>query len=119
MPWPDSALWISVKRKWWSCGSSAGSRWRKSPRCWRYPGPRSSGNGASPGPGSTTRSKADKRRMGDACWERLNEIFHAALELPLDQRAGFLDYACSHDPGLRAEVERLMVAHERAEPLHG
>jgi eukaryotic-like serine/threonine-protein kinase len=52
--------------------------------------------------------------MSDARWERLNEVFHAAVELAPEQRAGFLDYACSHDPGLRAEVERLVAAHERA-----
>jgi serine/threonine protein kinase/tetratricopeptide (TPR) repeat protein len=50
-------------------------------------------------------------------WERLNQVFHAAVELAPEQRAGFLDYACSHDPGLRAEVERLVAAHERAGPF--
>jgi len=47
-------------------------------------------------------------------WERLNEIFHAAVALPPGERAGFLDKACADDAGLRAEVEWLISAHERA-----
>ncbi len=47
-------------------------------------------------------------------WERLNEIFHAAVALPPGERAGLLDHACPDDPDLRAEVERLISAHERA-----
>jgi serine/threonine protein kinase/tetratricopeptide (TPR) repeat protein len=52
--------------------------------------------------------------MNGARWERMNEVFHAAIELTPEQRAGFLNHACSDDPGLRAEVERLVAAHERA-----
>jgi serine/threonine protein kinase/tetratricopeptide (TPR) repeat protein len=47
-------------------------------------------------------------------WERLNEIFHAALARPAGERSGFLDTACPEDPGLRAEVEQMISAHERA-----
>jgi serine/threonine protein kinase/tetratricopeptide (TPR) repeat protein len=47
-------------------------------------------------------------------WERLNEIFHAALALPPEARAGFLDNACPGDSALRAEVEWLISAHEQA-----
>jgi serine/threonine protein kinase/tetratricopeptide (TPR) repeat protein len=52
--------------------------------------------------------------MNSERWNRLNEVFHTAVELAPEQRAGFLDHACSQDPGLRAEVERLVAAHDRA-----
>jgi len=47
-------------------------------------------------------------------WERLNQIFHAALALPAGERTSFLDTACPEDPALRAEVRELIAAHERA-----
>jgi serine/threonine protein kinase/tetratricopeptide (TPR) repeat protein len=47
-------------------------------------------------------------------WERLNEIFHAALALDAADRAALLDSACAGDQPLRTEVERLIAAHERA-----
>jgi eukaryotic-like serine/threonine-protein kinase len=59
-------------------------------------------------------SKAEPAPMTDPRWERLNEVFHAAVELAPEQRVGFLDYVCSQDADLRAEVERLIAAHERA-----
>ena len=45
-------------------------------------------------------------------WQRLQDLFHRALESP--ERAAFLDRECTNDPALRAEVERLLDAHERA-----
>ena len=50
-------------------------------------------------------------------WTRLTELFHAALERGGEERARFLDDACADDPSLRAEVERLIAAHERAGPF--
>src|SRR5262249_7178044 len=47
-------------------------------------------------------------------WERLNQIFHAAVALDARDRTRFLDRACAEDAGLRAEVEQLISAHERA-----
>jgi serine/threonine protein kinase/tetratricopeptide (TPR) repeat protein len=47
-------------------------------------------------------------------WERLNQIFHAALALPAGERASYLDSACADDPDLRIEVLELITAHERA-----
>ena len=47
-------------------------------------------------------------------WQRLEALFHAALPLPPDARALLLDRECREDPALRAEVERLLAAHERA-----
>jgi serine/threonine protein kinase/tetratricopeptide (TPR) repeat protein len=44
-------------------------------------------------------------------------IFAAALELPLADRAAFLDRACACDIALRAEVESLLRAHNRTGDL--
>ncbi len=42
---------------------------------------------------------------------RVREVFCAALELPTEQRPGFLADACGGDADLRAEVDRLLVAN--------
>src|SRR5688572_8913861 len=44
--------------------------------------------------------------------ERLDRIFHSALELPAERRAAFLDQACANDSSLRSEVESLISSHE-------
>jgi eukaryotic-like serine/threonine-protein kinase len=44
-------------------------------------------------------------------WREIESLFVAALELTAEERSGFLDTACSSDPGLRREVESLL-AHE-------
>jgi hypothetical protein len=41
-------------------------------------------------------------------------ILNAALELPAEQRAAYLDQACAGDSGLRQQVEALLKAHEEA-----
>ncbi|HZL88898.1 MAG TPA: protein kinase [Pirellulaceae bacterium] len=40
-------------------------------------------------------------------------IFKAAIHLPAEQRAAFLDRACGDNSELRSEVESLLVAHEQ------
>jgi predicted ATPase/serine/threonine protein kinase len=47
-------------------------------------------------------------------YERVGQLFHAALELPPGGRAAFLHAACASDEGLRREVESLLAAHEQA-----
>jgi serine/threonine protein kinase/Tol biopolymer transport system component len=47
-------------------------------------------------------------------WQQIDLIFEAALALPANERAAFLDEACAGDTKLRAEVESL-IAHEKAE----
>lgn len=42
-------------------------------------------------------------------WNRLEELFHAALELDPAQRATFLHEACGDDVGLREEIESLLA----------
>jgi WD40 repeat protein/serine/threonine protein kinase len=45
------------------------------------------------------------------------EIFVAALETPREERISFLDRACGQNAALRAEVEALLLAHERPDSL--
>jgi eukaryotic-like serine/threonine-protein kinase len=40
---------------------------------------------------------------------------NAALELPADARAAYLDKACAGDIALRQQVEALLQAHEQAQ----
>ena len=47
-------------------------------------------------------------------YEKVGQLFHAALELPREGRSTFLNEACGADDRLRQEVESLLVAHERA-----
>jgi serine/threonine protein kinase len=42
----------------------------------------------------------------------IDEIFDKALDLRPEQRNAWLRGRCSHDPGLRAEVDALLAAHE-------
>lgn len=51
--------------------------------------------------------------MTPELYRRVNELFHAALERPTDERAAFLDDACGADTTLRARVEALIAAHEQ------
>jgi serine/threonine protein kinase/Tol biopolymer transport system component len=46
-------------------------------------------------------------------YRQVGEIYHAALEVDLEQRAGFLDRACAGDEALRREVESLIASHEQ------
>ena len=50
--------------------------------------------------------------MPDPQWENLKEMFHAALALPPDQRAAYLDDASSGDASLRQALESLLKSHE-------
>ena len=45
-------------------------------------------------------------------WERVEDLFHAALKLEPSERAAFLDEVGASDPELLAEVESLIAAHE-------
>ncbi|HKQ06521.1 MAG TPA: protein kinase [Blastocatellia bacterium] len=45
-------------------------------------------------------------------WQRAEELFHALLELPAEQRCAYFDHACPEDAALRAEVESLLSAFE-------
>jgi hypothetical protein len=45
-------------------------------------------------------------------WEQVKELLHQALSLAPEERARFLDQACSSDSALRYEVESLLLAGE-------
>lgn len=47
-------------------------------------------------------------------WKAVNEIFHAALELPPSERARFVAIASGDDPDLKVEVELLLEADTNA-----
>jgi serine/threonine-protein kinase len=49
--------------------------------------------------------------MSDNRWQRVEEIFHRAVELAPEARVAFLNQACAADRSLRREVE-LLLAHE-------
>jgi serine/threonine protein kinase/tetratricopeptide (TPR) repeat protein len=50
-------------------------------------------------------------------WEKIKELFEAALDREPSERAGFLRVACGQDSGLRVEVESLLSAHAESDPL--
>lgn len=45
-------------------------------------------------------------------WESIKDLLHQALQLPRDQRGGFLDSVCASNPSLRAQIESLLEADE-------
>src|SRR5262245_16387102 len=49
--------------------------------------------------------------------DRTESLFAAAVELPPDPRAAFLDRECTGDQGLRQQLDALLKAHDRANHL--
>ena len=49
--------------------------------------------------------------MDKTRWDRMQELFDAALALPAAQRSGFLQHECTGDDALLAEVQGLLEAH--------
>src|SRR6516225_10222256 len=52
--------------------------------------------------------------MSDNRWQRIEDIFHRAVELAPKARPDFLNEVCAADESLRLEVESLL-AHESEE----
>jgi tetratricopeptide (TPR) repeat protein len=50
--------------------------------------------------------------MNRAQWQKVENIFHGAVERTGDSRAAYLDDACAGDRALRAEVDALLREHE-------
>ena len=50
-------------------------------------------------------------------WRRIEELFHAASELPEDRRDEFLRESCGGDDALRREVESLLTMDAQESPL--
>jgi serine/threonine protein kinase/Tol biopolymer transport system component len=55
------------------------------------------------------------RAMPSERWRQTSQLYHAALELEVRQRAVFLEQACAGDEGLRLEVESLLAQPASAE----
>ncbi|MCM3871629.1 MAG: protein kinase, partial [Pyrinomonadaceae bacterium] len=47
-------------------------------------------------------------------YRQIGELYHAALEVDIEERAAFLDRACAGDDEMRREVESLINSHEEA-----
>ena len=56
---------------------------------------------------------SSSRPLGPGDWQRINDLFHRALEQPADRRDAFLAESCGGDEGLRQEVASLLASHER------
>jgi serine/threonine protein kinase len=52
--------------------------------------------------------------MDQERWLKVEQVFHAALERPQEQRQAWLDGACDGDAELRGQVERLLSNEGRA-----
>jgi predicted ATPase/tRNA A-37 threonylcarbamoyl transferase component Bud32 len=52
--------------------------------------------------------------MSPQRFQRVREIYHAALDHPADARSSFLEQACSGDAGLQQEVKSLLQANAEA-----
>ncbi|SPF54718.1 Serine/threonine protein kinase (fragment) [Candidatus Sulfopaludibacter sp. SbA4] len=52
--------------------------------------------------------------MDQERWQRVEDLFHAALERTPERRRVFLDDACGGDTGLRQQVELLLAKEEEA-----
>ena len=50
--------------------------------------------------------------MNPERYEKVGQLFYAALEVPPDRREAFLVQACGADEDLRQEVASLISAHE-------
>jgi eukaryotic-like serine/threonine-protein kinase len=49
-------------------------------------------------------------------WQQVKELLGTALELDPAKRPGYLDQACGNDAKLRSDLERLLVAEQKAGP---
>jgi hypothetical protein len=53
--------------------------------------------------------------MNPERWQKIDELFLAALEHDDEVRAAFLDEACGGHKSLRKEVESLIASHEQVD----
>ncbi|HTH37457.1 MAG TPA: protein kinase [Pyrinomonadaceae bacterium] len=53
--------------------------------------------------------------MSPERWQQIEELFQAAVELPITDRKEFLDAKCGSDTELRLQVERLLASDDSAE----
>jgi hypothetical protein len=50
--------------------------------------------------------------MNPERYQQVKEIFQRAIELPGEERIGYLDSVCSLDAEIRAELEQLLALHD-------
>ncbi len=53
--------------------------------------------------------------MSPERWQQVCDLFESALRCDLEARQALLQEACANDPGLRAEVDRLLIGDEQAQ----
>ena len=53
--------------------------------------------------------------MDHVYWERIEQIFNAAVERPIGERDAFVRQMCGHDPALAADVRMLLDADRMAD----
>src|ERR1041384_7455935 len=53
--------------------------------------------------------------MDSERWQKIDQLFHDALERESDQRAAFLTEACAGDDALLEEVQALIDSHEQSQ----
>ena len=53
--------------------------------------------------------------MTDERWQRIERLYHAALERRATERAAFLDAACADDDALKLEVASLLASDDEAQ----
>jgi serine/threonine-protein kinase len=64
-----------------------------------------------------SRASIDLTTMHNDRWERIQEIFHGAVELPREDRQAFVETHCGTDAELVAKVLAMIEADERDSPL--
>jgi serine/threonine protein kinase len=55
--------------------------------------------------------------MKPSNWDRIEEIYHAALALPPSERTAFVENACAGDPDLLREIMSLIEAYDSSSDL--
>src|SRR5579859_4845022 len=77
------------------------------------PGTRSSGTGYSPSTGCCA-NWAEGPTVETKRWQRLEELFHSALQCDPADRSRFLDQSCGPDDSLRRELESMLACEDEA-----
>lgn len=58
-------------------------------------------------------ARVDRHPMSADRWQRVQDLFAAAIEYDLSVRAQWLGDRCANDPDLHREVESLLASHDR------
>ncbi len=59
--------------------------------------------------------RPEATEIGSVAWQRVEELFHRALEVPADERRAFVERACGGDEALRQAVEPLLRSADDGE----